>query len=161
MKSIYQLILNFLVVVFFGVCLWQATGWPMQAKFFPLTILIPMLGVGFLNAAYELRSLCGKKHLFNGSARAVQFSQPDDERHPLRRTIAAFSWIIGFFGGIWLLGFSVSIPLFLFLYIKVYSGEGWALSLTLACAAWLLYFGLFDRLLHLPFPDGMIFSLIG
>lgn len=159
MKSIYQVILSFLVLLFFAVCLWQATAWPTQAKFFPLAILIPMLVVGLINFAFELTGLASKKGSSSSSAPDVQSSQADDTGYVLRRTIGTFSWIFGFFGGIWLLGFSLSIPLFVFLYLKVYSGEGWVLSLGLASAAWLLFFGLFDRLLHLPFPEGMIFAL--
>jgi hypothetical protein len=53
------------------------------------------------------------------------------------------------------------VPLIVFLYLKVQSRESWLLSVTLAVFAWLFFYGLFDRLLHIPFPDGEIFNWLG
>jgi hypothetical protein len=78
-----------------------------------------------------------------------------------RRTVNIFSWILGFFIGVWLLGFSITIPLLVFSYLKIQSGEKWAISLFLTAVAWLVFYGLFVRLLTLPFPEGLIFTWIG
>jgi hypothetical protein len=78
-----------------------------------------------------------------------------------RRAITMFSWFFGFFFGIWLLGFSITIPLMVFTYLKIQSNEKWLLSLTLTAVAWVFFHTLFVRLLTLPFPDGMIFTWLG
>jgi hypothetical protein len=44
------------------------------------------------------------------------------------------------------------------LYLELQGGEGWVLSIVMTLAVWGLFYGLFDRLLHLPFPAGRIFS---
>lgn len=132
----------------------------MQAKFFPLTILIPMLLIGTLNVALEWMRGHARESPSSATSVDVKSNLGIDNAIVRRRTITIFFWIVGFLIGIWLLGFSLSIPLFVFLYLRVYSKEGWALSLILASAAWLLFFGLFDRLLHLPFPEGILFSLL-
>lgn len=86
-----------------------------------------------------------------------RFTQGIDAVLARQRTINIFSWIFGFIASIWLLGFAVTVPLLVFLYLKVQSREGWLLSVVLAGVAWIMLWGLFDRLLHLPFPESMIF----
>jgi len=86
-----------------------------------------------------------------------RFTQGIDAVLVRQRTINIFLWIFGLIASIWLLGFAVTVPLLVFLYLKVQSREGWLLSVVLAGVAWIMLWGLFDRLLHLPFPESMIF----
>jgi hypothetical protein len=48
-----------------------------------------------------------------------------------------------------------------FLYLKLAGNEGWTLTILLTALSWLFMEGLFDRLLHLPFPRGWLFALFG
>jgi hypothetical protein len=52
----------------------------------------------------------------------------------------------------------VAVPLFVFLYLKLQANEGWILSAAFTAGVWAFFYGLFDRLLHLPFPAGWAFS---
>jgi hypothetical protein len=83
-----------------------------------------------------------------------------DEALVRRRTLITFSWLFGTAIAIWLFGFFIAIPLVVFLYLKVQSGEGWTLSLVLAGASWLTLVSVFDRVLHLPFPEGSALELV-
>ena len=67
--------------------------------------------------------------------------------------------MLGFFAAIALLGFPVAVPLFLLLYLRLQGGEGWVLSLLLTAGVFAAFYGLFDRLLHLPFPQGWLLQL--
>ncbi len=78
-----------------------------------------------------------------------------------RRAINMFSWFFGFFFGVWLLGFSLTIPLMVFGYMYIQSKEKLWLSLTLTAIAWVCFYALFVRLLTLPFPEGTIFTWLG
>jgi hypothetical protein len=69
--------------------------------------------------------------------------------------------MLGFLAGIVLVGFPVAVPLVVFLYAKLQGREPWGLSLGLALGVWGLFYGVFDRLLHLPFPAGWIQTWIG
>ena len=71
------------------------------------------------------------------------------------------AWMLGFFAAIALLGFPIAVPLFLFLYLKVQGGEGWMLSTVLTAGVFAVFYGLFDRLLHLPFPQGWLLQFFG
>jgi hypothetical protein len=59
---------------------------------------------------------------------------------------------------VWLFGFSLSVALITFLYLKLDAGEKWPISLALTSAAWIFFYGLFDYFLHIPFPPGLIFA---
>src|SRR3989304_9191259 len=90
---------------------------------------------------------------------AVDFEMTTDVAPPLarRRTLAILSWIVGFLAFILVFGFPIAVPLFVFLYLKLVGKEGWVLTLSLTLVSWLTMEGLFNRLLHLPFPEGWLF----
>jgi hypothetical protein len=77
------------------------------------------------------------------------------------RAISIVSWILGFFLAIWLLGFVIAVPVASFLYFRFAGGERWPISISLSLAAGAVFYGLFDYFLHLPFPDGQLFQLVG
>lgn len=135
-----------------------ATAWPWKAALFPLVIGIPI----FCLAGAEL--LLG---LFRpdteGRGRAVDFQLSGHlpAELALKRTLAIFGWILGFFFAILLVGFPVAVPLFVFCYLKAQGREGWVRSAILTLLAWAFFYGLFIHLLHLPFPAGWIQTWIG
>jgi hypothetical protein len=82
----------------------------------------------------------------------------DQEAARLRReTVKISAWILGYFVAIWLLGFSVAIVMTTLLYLKLAS-ERWPITLVLTFSAWLSFYGLFVYLLHVPFPEGLLFA---
>ena len=89
--------------------------------------------------------------------RAGREQKSDKKSAPAgQRTLSMTAWIFGFFAAIWLLGFSVAVPLTILLYLKG-AHERWPISIALACLGWLAFYGLFDHLLHVPFPEGQLF----
>jgi hypothetical protein len=78
-----------------------------------------------------------------------------------RRTMSIFGWIIGYFAAIWLLGFSVGVPLCTFVQLKFGSREKWLLSLIMTAFAWAFIYCIFDRVLHVPFPTGQLLLWLG
>jgi len=78
-----------------------------------------------------------------------------------RRTITMFSWMLGFFLMIWLLGYVIAIPVMVFSYLKFQSNESWVLSTTLTVIAFAFFYSLFVKLLTLPFPEGLLITWLG
>ena len=151
-----SLVLGLSIMVVAAWAVVSAIHWPWKAALFPLVIGIPV----FCLAAAEVLWV-----LFGSTARSpVMDFQPADELPPqvtLRRTLVAIGWLLGFFAAIALLSFPIAVPLFVFLYVKVQGREGWGLSLIFTLAVWAVFYGLFDRLLHLPFPDGWLQTWVG
>jgi len=124
-----------------------ALPWPLKAKLFPLVVCVPLLlprsgGTGALAARKRKRR------------RRKASEVPADVA--ARRTLLAVAWIVAFFAAIVLLGFPVAVPAFVFLYLTLQGRERWLFSAIFAAVVWALFYGLFDALLHLPFPSGLI-----
>jgi hypothetical protein len=149
MHSRASLALGILIMAVSGYGVVAAWSWPWKASLFPLVIGIPVL---CLAAGEVLWVLLGTTE--RGEAKDFQIAQDVPDNEVLKRSAAAAAWICGFLAGIVLLGFPVAVPLFVFLYLKLQGKEGWILSVVFTAAVWVFFYGLFDRLLHLPFPAG-------
>jgi hypothetical protein len=136
-KASAALAAGIMLVSAYGVI--AAWAWPWKAALFPLAIGIPL----FCLAAAELAWV-----LFGSAARG--------ESKDLRSTALAAAWILGFCAAIVLLGFPVAVPLFVFLYLKLQGREGWVFSAVFTAVVWAFFYGMFDRLLHLPFAAGWL-----
>lgn len=153
-RASLALALGIMAVSGYGVI--AAWSWPWKAALFPLAIGIPVF---CLAAGEALWVLLGRTE--RGETQDFQFSHDLPEREILRRTGLAAGWILGFFAAIVLLGFPLAVPLFVFLYLKVQGREGWIFCVVFTAAVWLFFYGLFDQLLHLPFPEGWLLTWSG
>ena len=156
MERLASRILGVAVMLASGAAVLIAMDWPLKARLFPIAIGVPV----FCMAAAEI--LWG---LLRPEARlgAMDF-RLSDHLPPMiavRRTLVAIAWMLGFLAGIVLAGFPIAVPLLVFFYAKLQGREPWGLSLGLALAVWGLFYAVFDRLLHLPFPAGWIQSWLG
>jgi hypothetical protein len=150
-----SLALAVLIMIASGYGVIAASAWPWKAALFPLVIGIPL----FCLAAVEaLWTLFGAAPAEGGEAKDFQLSIGKDTA---RRTLVVTGWILGFFAAIVLAGFPIAVPLFVFLFLKLQAREGWTLSIVMTAAIWGVFYGLFDQLLHLPFPAGWLMSWFG
>lgn len=156
MKVRPQVIFSLCFVIFFTIFVYQAQGWRMQARLYPWAIGIPMLILAIIQVILDLKGVERKQQ--DAAPVDFQFAQSIDPALARKRTLNIFGWLFGFFVGIWLLGFTITIPLLVFGYLKIQSGEKLWLSLTLTVIAWLFFYALFVRLLNLPFPEGQILT---
>jgi hypothetical protein len=68
---------------------------------------------------------------------------------------------MGFFAMILFFGFLISVPLYVFLYMKTYAKEKWGISLIMATVSGLFFYGLFVRLLGIFLQEGWIVKWLG
>ena len=134
----------------------SALGWPWKAKLFPLVIGIPLF---CLAAAEALWVIFGRAEAAEASDFKLSEHLPSDVA--LRRTALAAGWIVGFFGLIILVGFPIAVAVLVFTYLKVQGREGWIFTIVFTAAVWGFFYGLFDMLLHLPFPPGVLLEWLG
>jgi len=135
-----------------------ALSYPEGAKLFPLAIAIPSLVLAVVLALISLRA--------RGIPVAPSTPDPDDDptltaEARTRRTGEIALWILGIFVAVYLLGFLVAIPISAAAYLRFAARESWVTSGAVAGVCWLLVFGIFDRLLHLPLPPGELLRMFG
>jgi TctA family transporter len=147
--SLWSPVFTLIIVAFFAWTLWEAREWWFRARLFPWAI-------GFAGLALALLQLMSDGAGLVKSRRAGGEQRNDKFAVARQRTLSMTAWIVGFFAAIWLLGFPIAVPLTILVYLKG-AQERWPISIALACLGWLAFYGLFDHLLHVPFPEGQLF----
>jgi hypothetical protein len=135
----------------------ETAAWPIKTALYPRVIGIPLL---VLAVAETVLSLRGKEAAGGGEAMDVSFSDEVPAGVARRRTVSIVAWMVGFYLAISLIGFPRAIPLFICAYLRGQAKEAWSISLLLPAVAWLGFYLLFVRLLHLPFGEGLLWQFL-
>jgi hypothetical protein len=146
------------IAIVLALALWQSRTFGYRAGLFPWVIGTPTLLLGLAQLGRDLYGK--KKKKIAGLAESVETHVDIAPELVAQRTRAILLWTIGFFVAIWLLGFSYAVPLTLFLYLKFAGKENWLITIAVTFFTWLFYWSLFERLLNVPFPDGLLIELI-
>jgi hypothetical protein len=148
-------IFTLIVLVTFGIGVYTASDWRIQARLFPWVIGIPGL---FLCFGQLVRDFIQRGDGASDDTRGMM-DLPVDRSVPgsvvVSRALNTLVWILGFFAAIWLVGFVVSVPLFVLLYLKLQAGEKFWLSLAYSVSMLVLVIGLFHLVLSIPWPEGV------
>ncbi len=75
-----------------------------------------------------------------------------------KREISVIAWLSGCTAMIYLFGFLIGIPLFLFLFLKLWARESWLLSVVIAAAVLLVVYFTFVYILRVPLHRGMLLA---
>ena len=144
-----------ILLIFFG-GVFTARQWQYQARLFPWVIGIPALLLCIAQLAMDL-------------FKATESDDPDDVSGLMdlpvdrgipvsvvvRRAVNSFGWIIGFMLVIWIIGFIISVPLFVLLYLLIQAREKLWVSLVYTGAMLIFLLGVFHQVLHIPWPPGV------
>ena len=153
-------IFSFCALIFFIVWVYQAQDWRLQARLYPWAIGIPMVLLAIIQVILDMKGYKAKETTDSAPV-DFQFTKEIEPALAKKRAIVMFTWLLGFFLLVWLLGFSIGIILVVFAYLKFQGNESWFLSTILTVVAFGFFYGLFVKVLTLPFPDGLIFVWLG
>ena len=156
-RSIWVVLFSFSIVAVLAWAVWESRNFGFRAGLFPWAIGIPVLAMAIAQLGMDLM---GKTRL-SGIEGTAELGAELPKSLVYRRTTEIICWIFGFLLAIWLLGFSLAFAVTTFLYLKVAGQEKWPITLTLTLLAWGFFYGLFDRALHIPFPDGQLLVWLG
>ena len=144
------------IIITLAVALWQSRNFGYRAGLFPWIIAPPVLALAIAQLWLELTGKTTRPTSGEGDA---EENLPPDAIYS--RTVTIIGWILGVFVAIWLLGFSLAVPLTTLLYLKFTSREKWAITIVFAIASWAIFYGLFEYAINIPFPKGLLFELFG
>lgn len=136
-------------VVLAMVCaLWCARGWHDQARVFPNLVCTIIIVLGLLDIALELRR-----------ERSMSEEAPSttEQINPPASVARVFAWVFGFFGGSWLVGLYLSVPIFLFAYLYLEAKARWYTSAVLTASTFVILFELVTPAMQLRIPGGVVF----
>ncbi len=159
-KAISLLFDAFFLVLLAGavVTAWQ---WPFATGLFPLTIAIPVLLVA--------AALFARDAFFKGDEdgepreriRDIEVDRSVPTHLVVQRAGTFYLCALGFLASILLIGFKLSVPLFMVFYFRRFSRAGWIVTLILTGLLTGLVLGLFDAILHVGWPDNLLGHIMG
>lgn len=136
-----------------------AWDWPLRAS-----IIVLVLGsIGVVLVATQLAlDLTRSEHAGGDQTPALELpSFTDDDTSFTRRGIfEIWAWLIGLLLTVLLIGLPLALCLFVFLYAKLY-GSSWVLSISLAFIIALFEYGIYDRIMHVYWPEPLLWQLFG
>jgi hypothetical protein len=85
-----------------------------------------------------------------------------------RRAFGQLGWVLGLFSGVWLIGFLIAMPVYVWSYLTFQGREKWRASLFCTALIIILLFGLFHRILavrwlepHFSAPQHVLLNWLG
>lgn len=142
-KMLFDAIILAALVVF----LVLAAGYNPQARMVPLVLGIPGLAMMLAQTYLDFRQRGREEGEEREEAKRKEES---------RREFNIIAWIIGLAVGLYVIGFSLGLPLFSFLFLKVRERFGWALSLGVAVVIYLAVSIGFIRVLRVDLFAGLL-----
>jgi hypothetical protein len=145
------LLFTLFIGVVMAAALWFARDWPIRAS-----IGVLVLGsIGVVLAIWQFALDAGKSA---APVERSQFEMPIAESENKWGNVEIWSWIVGFYLLIVTIGFPIAVPLFVLVYSKFY-GARWQLAAMLSAIAWSFVYGVFEKILHVPWPTPLLQSL--
>jgi hypothetical protein len=127
--------------------LFVAKDWPVRASI--VILLLGSIGVvlALCQFVLDLKALRGER----AKAARPTFEVEALEHQGRWGSLEIWAWLWGLFFAIHLIGFLTALPLFVFLYVKLYGGT-WPTAAILSAGTWAFLYGIFDQVLHVPWP---------
>lgn len=136
-----------------------AWDWPLRAS-----IIVLVLGsIGFVMVMVQLMlDVRGNKGTTEAPELAFEIPsfETSDPATQEKGVLEIWAWLVGLLLAVFLIGLPLSLALFVFLYTKVYGGS-WAVSLGMAGAIAAFEYGVYDRIMHVYWPEALIWELFG
>ncbi len=155
LKFGWSTLFNLVIVAGVAWAMWESRRFNFRAGLFPWAIGFPVLALAIVQLYIE----------FTGRGKSRKSPVELEPEIPasvvFRRTAGTFGWIVGYLAAIWLLGFALGGSLCTLLMLKVGGRERWPITLAMTAGMWVFIYYLFDRTLHVPFPDGQLLLWLG
>lgn len=158
------------LLAFAAVILYATAGLSEVGRLVPLSVLAPTLVLLLVQLCLELapgfaqkRSLLEQKDVFG--IEQMRLKAAEEAAYSLasrgRRELSVIAWVALIPVLIYLLGSLIALPLFLLIYLKVRSREGWVLSIGMAVAMFGFLYGAFVALLNVRLHEGWLWNRLG
>jgi len=100
-----------------------------------------------------------KRHVYSKDTESEDLNERmrEAERTDRKKERSVVTWLLFLVAGTYVFGFFIAIPLFLFLFLKLWAHETWVLSLSMSGVVWGAVFFIFAYILGIPLHQGIVF----
>jgi TctA family transporter len=132
--------------------------WPLTAARLPFLASVAGL---IVVALYGLVHLIQDPSTEERSIMDIGRSKTDDDHSAvLRRTIKAIGSTAGFVLSVWLIGFQITVPLYIFFYLLIFGQTRWWQALIGSMLFIAILYLFFDNVIHVTWPNPVLGSVI-
>ena len=151
---------DLMYVLFMGVAIYMlvtAQGWNLLAKVGPTAVASALIVAGSISLAFKVFFTTAQ----NGSG-AIHMDVGSDHEEALprdvtlRRAARFFGWLTAFLVSTALIGMIPTVPLMIVAFMRIENREPWRLSVILALCVLAFLYGVFDQILHIPWPASLL-----
>jgi hypothetical protein len=153
-RGVERILFSSLVGLVMLAALFVAQDWPIRASI----IILLLGGVGVVLSLTQL-VLDFKSARAEAKVVRPTFEVQAIEHQGRWGSLEIWAWLWGLFFAVHLIGFPIALPLFVFLYVKLYGGS----SLTaafLTALTWGFIYGIYDYVLSVPWPQPWLALLL-
>lgn len=155
-----KLAMNLLMLAIFVGMVGVASQYPPQARFMPLVVGLPGIGLCLLQLVLDWRA---QRATGNAAATADLQGTPEAHNEQARaagRERALWGWFIGLVASLVLFGFWLTIPVFLVAFLRYAAKESWRFSLALGAGGTAAFTLVFHQVLAVVLHSGFITDLV-
>ena len=159
--GVFVLVLAFLVL---------SLDYQPRARLVPLIIAVPTLLLTLLQLLIDMSPAGGRRFSFLQEydlfgIDAGRVAAPSGEGRPagtvFRRELNFAAWLLLLMALIYFLGYLVTIPLFLVLFLRLRSSESWLMTLSITAATWAFVYVVFIVIMGAPLHEGAVWKAVG
>jgi hypothetical protein len=137
--------------------LYTTREWSFQARLFPLTIGIPALALCIIQLFMDIfKSAKPGAQDEDSGVMDLRVDRDVPSAVVVRRASMMFGWVAGLFSAVWLFGFILSVPAFVWLYLTFQARETWTSALFWTSLMMAFIIGVFHFILRVPWLEGYI-----
>ena len=153
-------ILTMLLLVFALYFLILGMGYGRNSRIFPLAVGIPTVILMALTLAAVWRPdlLRGADVHLAGLSTGAGEEEIEENDHPPGRVLRMVGWLVLAGVGIALVGFRVTVPIYILLFSRIEGRAGWVSAILLALLCWAFIVGYFDLFMRLEMFKGILFG---
>jgi hypothetical protein len=167
------------MLAIFTIMVGVAASYPAEARFMPFIVGIPAIALCLLQLALDLYRRRAPEAGDNGdplraaeeqvarltghpvhfempSENAMFTDSPHDEHERVRREIVAWGYFLALIACILLLGFRITVPVFLIAFLRFQAGTTWRNALIYGGAGALAMYLLFEKVLRVSLHAGFL-----
>ena len=156
-------ILTILMLVFELYVVVLGSGYGPNSRIFPMGIGIPtlVLTIVALVAVWRPGLLREADARAGGSSMMVE-APPDEEQenvsYPMVRVLRMIGWLVLSFVGIALVGFRVTVPVYILFFARFEGRAGWVACTLIAVSCWAFIIGYFELFMQTQLFQGILFG---
>ena len=147
-----QYVFTSLLIIAIAVGLYIAKDWNSTTALFPRVVGFPMLALVIAVLAVDIKNR--RRQAMDG-----EINRDAEFITTAGRMARYFGWLIGFVVLIWAIGIVYSIPIYIFIYMKIEGKYGWLKCGTYAAATTAFIAVLFYYVFRVAWPEGALLRI--